>query len=69
MKEAPERSSSAWRYTLLAVSVGSVVLAVKLGPALALIHSVTERFIPRTDAGRSPKRPAFPSIFDLERWD
>ena len=38
--------STRWRYVIAGVCIGLFGLAAKLGPALVLIHSLTERLVP-----------------------
>ena len=45
-KENPAVTSSRWRYAVIPAFAGALALAVKVGPALALIHSLTERLVP-----------------------
>ena len=39
-------ATSRWPYAAIAALAASLALAAKMGPALALIHSVTERLVP-----------------------
>jgi len=45
-KKAPVVASSRWPYAVLPALAASLALAAKLGPALALMHSITERLVP-----------------------
>jgi beta-lactamase regulating signal transducer with metallopeptidase domain len=45
-EKAPDVVSNRWRNAALAACALSLAVAVKLGPVLALIHSITERFVP-----------------------
>jgi hypothetical protein len=45
-KKSPDKPSSFRHYWILAAFAAFIALAVKLGPALALVHSLTERFVP-----------------------
>ena len=45
-KSAPDQIPHRWRYAIFAVCVLCLVIALRLGPILALIHSITERFVP-----------------------
>jgi beta-lactamase regulating signal transducer with metallopeptidase domain len=44
-KKSPE-AAKRWPYAVIPAFAASLALAAKLGPALAIIHSVTERFVP-----------------------
>jgi hypothetical protein len=45
-KEAPVANPHLWRYLIVVAFIGFVGLAAKLGPALVLVHSLTERLVP-----------------------
>ena len=45
-KEASVANPHLWRYLIVVAFIGFVGLAAKLGPALVLVHSLTERLVP-----------------------
>jgi beta-lactamase regulating signal transducer with metallopeptidase domain len=45
-KESPSAKPNRWRYAVPVVLAAFLGLAAKLGPALILIHSLTERLVP-----------------------
>ena len=45
-EKAPDAGSNLWGYAAFITSVAILAVALKLGPVLALIHSITERFVP-----------------------
>jgi beta-lactamase regulating signal transducer with metallopeptidase domain len=45
-KESSVASSYRWRYIVAGALIACFVLAAKLGPALTLVHSLTERLVP-----------------------
>jgi hypothetical protein len=45
-RESPVARPYRWRYVIVVALIAFVGLAVKLGPALILAHSLTERLVP-----------------------
>ena len=45
-KESPASSPHRWRYVVAMAFIAFFALALKLGPALVLVHSLTERLVP-----------------------
>jgi beta-lactamase regulating signal transducer with metallopeptidase domain len=44
--ESSDASPNRWRYIIAVAFIASFGLAAKLGPALVLVHSLTERLVP-----------------------